>query len=87
MNIILGKTYREVITGFKGVATARVTYLTGCDQVALHPGLDKDGKILDAVYFDHIRLELIDAPIVVLPGAAVSTALGGPNRDAPGISA
>lgn len=35
MHPSLGKTFRCRITGFTGVATARVEYLTGCNQLHL----------------------------------------------------
>ncbi|MBO9194366.1 hypothetical protein J5277_09635 [Rhizobium sp. 16-449-1b] len=33
----LGATYEDVITGFRGVATGYVQYITGCNQVLLAP--------------------------------------------------
>ncbi len=37
MNIILGNTYADKITGFKGVATGHCEYITGCAQTLLQP--------------------------------------------------
>ena len=48
----LGEKYRDSITGFEGIATARVTYLYGCVRVALE-GTTKPGE---SVYFDEQRL-------------------------------
>lgn len=55
--IVLGRTYRDCITGFQGVATGYVTYLTGCNQVVISPGLNKDGEYQDGHWFDETRLE------------------------------
>lgn len=55
--IVLGRTYRDCITGFQGVATGYVTYLTGCNQVVVSPGLNKDGEFQEGHWFDETRLE------------------------------
>lgn len=53
----LGFTYKDSITGFVGVATAHIVYLTGCDHVHLQPQA-KDGDYKDGQYFDITRLIL-----------------------------
>lgn len=64
--ITLGKTYRDKITGFRGVATGYVQYISGCNQVLIQPSV-KDGALVDSHWFDVQRLEVDDsAPIVVL---------------------
>lgn len=61
----LGKKARDIVTGFVGIITAKVVYLTGCTQYCLTPNeTDKDGKIREGHYFDEQRLELIDEGIV-----------------------
>jgi hypothetical protein len=50
----LGYTYKDKITGFTGVAVARVEYLTGCIHLCLETG-DKDNKSTSD-YFDENRL-------------------------------
>lgn len=61
----LGDKARHAITGFEGIVTARVQYLTGCDQVHLQPqGLDKDGKTFDGHYYDEPYVDLIEAGAV-----------------------
>lgn len=59
MNILLGSTYVDKISGFKGVATGHCTYITGCSQTLLQP-VSKDSKAKpDAHWFDDQRLELV----------------------------
>ena len=62
----LGKTYRDAITGFRGIATARVEYLTGCAQVCLTPLVGADGKVNDGLYIDEMRLQEQEVPAIVL---------------------
>lgn len=59
--IDLGGTYRDKISGFEGVATARYEYMTGCVRYLLESG-GKDGKPEEFV-FDEQRLEPVAAPV------------------------
>lgn len=60
MKAILGKKYKDKISGFAGIAFARSIFLYGCIRVLLSPDkLDKDGKCLDDVWFDEEQLELV----------------------------
>ncbi|WP_028003144.1 hypothetical protein [Sinorhizobium meliloti] len=62
----LGATYRDKITGFEGVATGYVQYITGCNQVLLAPK-STDGTMKDSQWLDEQRLELDEfSPIVKL---------------------
>lgn len=54
--IKLGCTAEDKVTGFRGVVTGRVEYLTGCNQVLLTPKVDKDGKSVDGAWFDEQRV-------------------------------
>lgn len=56
--IKLGKKYTDPITGFTGIATARIEYLTGCIQYQLQPkGLKADGTIKEGLWFDESRID------------------------------
>jgi hypothetical protein len=50
--IKLGWTYRDNVTGFKGVAIGEVSYLTGCNQVLLAPPVGDHGDHREARWFD-----------------------------------
>ena len=52
----LGFTYVDRITGFTGVATGYVRYITGCNQVYLTPKVDADGKQREGAWLDEQRL-------------------------------
>ena len=72
----LGATYRDKITGFCGVATGRVEYITGCNQVLLAPASDGN-TFKSPEWFDEQRLEQTGENIIALdnsksPGPDVS---------------
>ena len=58
--IKLGSKVKDFITGFKGMAIARCVYLNGCIRIEIQPEeLDKDGKIIEAVWIDESQLTKI----------------------------
>lgn len=56
-----GSKVRHTVTGFKGTATGRAVYLSGCVSVLVKPPVDKDGKLLDGAWFDEVELEVTEA--------------------------
>lgn len=67
MEIKLGQTVKDTITGFEGIVIGRATYLTGCTQCIVVPkGLDKDGKRREGEWFDEQRLDPTSAKVVKL---------------------
>jgi hypothetical protein len=53
MKITLGDKVKDTVTGFTGIAVARVNWLHGCDRIIIQPaGTDKDGKIFESQHFD-----------------------------------
>lgn len=68
--IKLGRVYRDVLTGFEGVAVGVVDYLTGCSQVLLQPKA-KDGAFVDSHWLDVQRCRLdTESPAVALDNGA-----------------
>jgi len=59
---LLGFTFRDRITGFEGIATGHVSYITGCDQLLLVPPVDGDGKVRDSQWFDTIDNSKFNGP-------------------------
>ena len=55
---VLGLTLTDRITGFTGVATGYVIYITGCNQVLLAPKVKGDGSFAEPHWFDEQRLTL-----------------------------
>ena len=73
------KVYRDRITGFEGKCTGFCSYISGCDQVLLVPGLDKDGKHQTGLWFDDDRLIDVEAEQRVQR----TSSRGGPQEAAP----
>ena len=76
--IELGQYVRDEVTGFEGVATARVEYLNGCIQYCVRPRVNKDGEMQEAHYIDDVQLVVVGKGIVIKVEAD-----GGPSPDVP----
>jgi hypothetical protein len=63
--IKLGHVYKDKITGYRGVCTGYVQYITGCNQ-ALLAAQNIGDEALRSEWIDEQRLELVDAPAIVL---------------------
>jgi hypothetical protein len=57
----LGDKVKDVVTGLTGIAVGRTQYLQGCTRVAVQPQELKDGKPVEASWFDEPQLEIIEA--------------------------
>lgn len=55
--IELGTPVEDIITGFKGIAIARLEHLTGCTQYGVAPRANKEGKFEETLYIDETRLK------------------------------
>lgn len=55
--INLGDEVKDTVSGFKGIAVARYSYLQGCTRVCVQPPIDKDGKLPETAVFDEPLLE------------------------------
>ena len=59
-NGVLGHKVKDVISGFEGVATGHVVYISGCNQVLVCPPYDKkEKKWPKASWLDDQRLTLV----------------------------
>jgi len=57
--IILGSTVRCRITGFTGIVTGKVEYITGCNQSLVQPTVGNDGNYRDSIWLDADKLEQV----------------------------
>ena len=55
--IELGQKVKDRITGFKGIAVAKIEYLNGCIRYQIQPKKDKEGKIPESEWIDEQQLE------------------------------
>lgn len=78
MEIKLGKKVKDKVTGYEGVATAKVEYLNGCIQYCVIPQVGSDGKMPEAEYIDVHQLEVVGEGTSIKPSRT-----GGPQRDCP----
>ena len=80
MKLKLGAKYRDKITGFEGIATGRVEYITGCDQILLSPPA-RGGTKPDAQWFDENRVDQVGKKIIRLSSAGDANNLGDKGAD------
>lgn len=60
--IQLGDRVRDTVSGFEGIALARMEAIHEATQFRVHPTeLATDGKIKDSVWLDETRLKVIKA--------------------------
>lgn len=78
MKIKLGNKVVDKITGFEGIATARIEYINGCVQYCVVPKVGADGKMPTCEYIDHQQLEVVDDGYV-----QTSSPTGGPQQYCP----
>jgi hypothetical protein len=64
---LLGHYAEDRVTGAKGVVTSISFDLFGCIQALVHPGLDKDGKLQDRLWFDVCRLSVSEKTAMEAP--------------------
>ena len=55
---VMGMKCEDKITGFVGMATGFVSYLTGCNQVLIQPQVKEDGTMTTAHWFDESRIRV-----------------------------
>ena len=80
--IKLGSRVRDKVTGYEGITTGYCTYLYGCGQYNIIPGLQSDGKLGESYWFDEGRIEVVGSGIN--PEEVKADKNGGPQRDSPG---
>lgn len=66
MQVVLGGTYQDRVTGFKGICTGICDYISGCSQALLNPRVGKDGAIKESCWFDVQRLNLCKVKVMTL---------------------
>lgn len=75
---MLGKEVKCKITGFNGIATAKIEYINGCVQYCVKPKMVDNSKMPDGEYIDVEQLELVSAGVKIQ-----STNHGGDRKEHP----
>ncbi len=75
---MLGKQLKCKVTGFVGIATAKVEFINGCVQYCVKPKMKEDGKLPDGEYIDIEQLEVTGEGVDIIP-----TPTGGHQTDLP----
>jgi len=75
--VCLGDKVKDVVTGLTGIAVAKTHYLQGCDRIAVQPQELKDGKPVEASWFDEPQLEVVEYS-TIKPKSDQSEKPGGP---------
>lgn len=58
LQVRLGGTYKDTVTGLQGVATVRSEYLNGSVRVGVEPKVGKDNKV-SIEWFEEGRLQAV----------------------------
>ena len=77
--INLGDEVKDKVSGFKGIAVAKHSYLEGCNRFSLQPKIDKDGTLPSDVAFDEGQLEVIKSNKVMRSVMSIKIT-GGPEK-------
>ena len=65
---LLGLRVEDKVTGMRGVVASISFDLYGCVQAIVNPGMDKEGKPRDSLWFDVARLKVLDKkPVMQTP--------------------
>jgi len=64
---LLGCPVKDRVTGIEGIATSICFDLYGCIQAIVNPGLDKEGKPQETLWYDVSRLERTGTAVMRVP--------------------
>lgn len=76
--IQLGATYKDMVTGFVGVAISKAEHITGCDTATIEAPY-KEGSKTDVYMYDVSRLELVNKKPVLIEQTPKAKVSGGPR--------
>lgn len=61
----LGDEVKDRVSGFRGIATCRHSYLNGCDRINVQPkATDKNSSLPDEMSFDEPQLIVVKKGVV-----------------------
>lgn len=78
MQIELGQSASDIVTGFSGAVIGKVKYITGCNQSLLQPRCKENGDYVESRWIDDDRLKSTGAGKIEL-----QVIDAGPDKPAP----
>lgn len=76
----LGDEVVDLISGVKGIAVGRTTWLTGCDNIQIKPqGVDRDGAPCQSFAADEPVVRVLTKGKVTLTAPKTPRERGGPS--------
>lgn len=70
----LGDTAKDIVTGFRGIVMARISWLHGCDRLILEPTtLSPTGELQKQQVFDEQRIEVCVRNTITIPDQTNAT--------------
>lgn len=80
-NVIeLGDQVKSRVTGFEGIAVARLVHLNGCDRILIQPKVQKDQKMPESYYVDLTEVDIVKKSVAVVPTEKKHSRGGQPSR-------
>jgi hypothetical protein len=73
----LGDKVKDTVTGLTGIVVAKTRYLQGCTRIAVQPQEVKDGKPVEASWFDEPQLQVVEPEAIKLKNENLEQS-GGP---------
>lgn len=80
MKVNLGDLCKDVVSGFRGIAVSRHSYLQGCDRISIQPPVGEDGNHPSAVAFDEGQIEVLEKQVVNPDPAPQAQRTGGAEK-------
>lgn len=63
--VTLGDEVKDTVSGYKGIAVCKCSYLQGCDRIAIQAPIRKRGeKPLSWQYFDEPQLKVLKRKVI-----------------------
>lgn len=82
MTVNLGDEVKDMVTGFKGIAVCRHSYLQGCDRITVQPKVKKgEIDVPNEQSFDEPQLVIIKTNVI--KRKATKDNPGGPEKHKP----
>lgn len=80
LDIMMGKEVQDMVTGYKGIVTGKITWLFGCNQYNVVQKAGESGDIKAGEWFDEGRLKVIGEGIRPQEVSATNGKRGGCNN-------